>query len=99
MLHVEGVNELPEEMRTDQRMAGDELRERRTDLHVDVFYAGVRLLHPAEFGRPWNFTRRLERLIDGCRRFHARVIDEEIDIRKILGRLDEVSGVVVFRHR
>src|SRR5262245_6011845 len=56
MIDTKGLNKLTEQMRTDKRMSGHQLSERRSQFHIDVVDRGLRLFQPAEFGRPRNVS-------------------------------------------
>src|SRR5688572_15211944 len=93
------LQDLAEEVRTDQWMTGHQLTEGRAKLHIDVAHARMRLLHSAEFSRPGYLAGLGEHLVNGLSALHAGMVDEKIDVRKVFGRLDEILRVIVIRDR
>src|SRR4030095_11147472 len=99
MLDTECLDELAQQVGTDKRMACDQLCERRAQFHINVLNTGLRPFHPAEFARPENLAGLFNGVIDGCSALESRVIDEEVDVWKILGGLDQIPGMIVFGNR
>src|SRR5215471_7339366 len=99
MVDTKRLDELTQQVGTDERMGCDQLSERRAQLHINVFNAGLRPFHPAEFGRPENFAGLCDGAIDRCSTLESRVIDEELDVWKVLGGLDQILRMIVFGNR
>src|SRR5438105_3166512 len=91
---AEGVDDLAEQVGARGRVRRDELPEGGAQLHVDVPEARLLPLRLAELGGPGDVPRRAGRR-------HAEqpgVVDEEVDVREIGGRLDQVAWMVVVRN-
>src|SRR5213592_1367582 len=93
MVGAKSIDDLTEQVGASGGIGRDELPKSRPQLHIDVPEARLLLLHLAELGRPGN--------IGGLAgRRHAEqpgVVDEKVNIRKILRRLDQVARMVIVR--
>jgi hypothetical protein len=79
-------------------MGCDELGKGRAELHVDILDSRLGLLHTAKLGGPGNLARLGKHLIHHRGGLEPRVIDQEVDVGKILGRLDQILRMVVVWH-
>ena len=98
MIGAKRIDDLSEQVSADRRMGCDELAEGRTELHVNVPDPRFGFFHFAEFRRPRNFARAREDFLCRSRVAQSRVIDEKLQVRKILRRLDQIAWVVVIHH-
>ena len=93
---AEGVDDLAEQVGAGGGIGRDQLPEGGAQLHVDVREARLLLLHLAELGGPGHL-RRTGLVADDAEQ--PGVVDEEVDVREILRRLDQVARMVVVRDR
>src|SRR5438067_1763078 len=86
-------------MCTECRLSADELGKGRTQLHIDVANRRAGLLHSAELRGPGNVSRSGEGFFQPPHPTKPAVIDDKLNIRKILRGLDEIPRMIVILDR
>ena len=95
----ERFDDLAQEMRADCRRRRHQLPEGRAQLHIDVSDPRLRPFHLAELGGPRDLSGSRKGLLNGTGSKKPGVVDQKVDVREIFGRLDQIAGMVVVRHR
>ena len=84
----------PEHVRTQFRLCDHRHAKRCAEVHIDVCHFWIPLAHRAEIGYPGNIADGFKVILHGRERvtdpFETGVIDQEVHVRKISGRLFDI---------